>query len=985
MPTRAGHEAPDTPQDGMDPHSSPDPSATALSTRGSSARTTPESPRPPLMELLPEDLSEDTLPQELPSILERAFAQTMAMVHVANHRKDKRPGDPKVGGHPASCASASLVLGALHLVVREPEDFVCCKPHASPVDHALHHLLGLFRDGDGRWLEDAERERAMLCLRKFAEDDFPHVFQSYHAKSDPDHFHFLPSGSVGIPPVNSVYLALAYRYAADHGWKVNESAHFWSLMGDSEFREGSLFECMPEAAERGLGNVTWIVDYNRQNLDGTRTPDERILGGTDGDRIERTAAANGWDVLQLRHGRYRDEIFGGDGGPELRALLEGKMPEYVFQMLMLKGDADLLRRYAEQFSPGSEKALAPLADEDVVRVFADLGGHDPVKVVAALRASKRDAKRPCLLILHTVKGHGLECAFDPANHSTLPSQEEIDTLLGTAGLGVDRPFEPFGEGTPEAAFLAQRGQAFREGMARVESLRDENRVAARERMEAAGGVPESLEIDLSLFPVAHTQWMWGQLANKLVRIGTTEDAELNELEQRFKPAADYVMTLSPDVGTSTNIQNLMNDRVYGPEDDRDEIERAIEVSYRHPGLVTSRDEGTRHLRFEIAEANCMSAVGSFGKMAHYMGLPFFPIMTVYDFFLKRALDQLYYDLYWRSEFVILGTPSGVNLSSEGAQHSWKSDIQMPNLITWEPLFAREVDWILCDALQRQMEDRNEGRRGVLIRAVTRAIPQKTLIQWVGRQAWAKGAGAEGVELCPADADESWGQATRESELATLPEDQLLARVREHSLAGGYHLIDWRGYAGYTPGENVVNIFVMGSVATEAIEASEQLLDRGVFGNVIVVSSPELLLGILGEFDGYAHLREGLGINGDLHGVPSRVDHGAELLSIAGRRVPAVAVCDGEAGLLDNIGSVVGVRQKTLAVRRFAKCSRPDQAFAYQELDAPAIVDAVGEVLSETAFEDLVVGQAALDAAAGRPSGSSRPDWRELWPDPPGAN
>jgi hypothetical protein len=27
-----------------------------------------------------------------------------------------------------------------------------------------------------------------------------------------------------------------------------------------------------------------------------------------------------------------------------------------------------------------------------------------------------------------------------------------------------------------------------------------------------------------------------------------------------------------------------------------------------------------------------------------------------------------------------------------------------------------------------MEDRNEGRRGVLIRAVTRAIPQKLLIE-----------------------------------------------------------------------------------------------------------------------------------------------------------------------------------------------------------------------------------------------------------------
>ena len=96
----------------------------------------------------------------------------------------------------------------------------------------------------------------------------------------------------------------------------------------------------------------------------------------------------------------------------------------------------------------------------------------------------------------------------------------------------------------------------------------------------------------------------------------------------------------------------------------------------------------------------MSAVAAFGKMAHYTGLPFFPIMTVYDFFIKRALDQLYYNLYWGAEFVIVGTPSGVTLSPEGAQHSWKSDIQIPNLVAWEPVFAAEMDWILSDAIAR---------------------------------------------------------------------------------------------------------------------------------------------------------------------------------------------------------------------------------------------------------------------------------------------
>ena len=63
-------------------------------------------------------------------ITRRAFAQAMAMIHMANNRK-KDVGDPKVGGHPAACASCFHVLAGLHLVVREVDDYIACKPHAS--------------------------------------------------------------------------------------------------------------------------------------------------------------------------------------------------------------------------------------------------------------------------------------------------------------------------------------------------------------------------------------------------------------------------------------------------------------------------------------------------------------------------------------------------------------------------------------------------------------------------------------------------------------------------------------------------------------------------------------------------------------------------------------------------------------------------------------------------------------------------------------
>src|SRR5262249_3177125 len=157
--------------------------------------------------------------------------------------------------------------------------------------------------------------------------------QSYHAEADPDSHNYFPSGSVGIPPVTSLYTALAYRYATHHGHEVPQDAHHWSLVGDSEFREGSLLEAMPDASERELPSVTWIIDYNRQNLDGERIPNDRGLGGTDADRIERVAVATGWAAIQVRHGRKRLAAFAEPGGDRLQHVLEHGFSDYEFQSL----------------------------------------------------------------------------------------------------------------------------------------------------------------------------------------------------------------------------------------------------------------------------------------------------------------------------------------------------------------------------------------------------------------------------------------------------------------------------------------------------------------------------------------------------------------------------------------------------------------------------------------------------------------------------
>ncbi len=927
-------------------------------------------------------MSKNHDPELLASITRRAFVQMVAMIHIANNRDIAVKGDPKVGGHPAACASCMEILAALHLVVREPADYVCCKPHASPTDHALHHQLGLFRNADGEWATPSQREAAMARLRDFSHDGQP-VFQSYHAEADPDSFHFLPSGSVGIPPVAAVYLALAHRYARSHGWEV-PTPHFWCMMGDSEFREGSLMEVLPEVAERELGRVTWIVDYNRQNLDGTRIPNKRGLKGTDADRIQRTCEANGWRVIQVRHGSYREQLFRKPGGKSLRHALEEGMTDYHFQMLLWKRDPAAIREALLGADEGCKALLDDLTDNDVLRLFEDLGGHDLKVLIQALEDSKT-GEGPTILVVHTIKGRGLSSFAAPGNHSALPQEEEVHRLLREAGLSSERPFEPFPEESPEGRWLRERSGFLKQGIHEHETMLHHNLEKVRQQLAGVGGVPDSLDINLKLVPMVHTQWMWGQLAAKLVRIGVFDELqaadkpagrELSQEETRWSPVADLILTMAPDVGTSTSINPAMDEKVYGPDYETN-WEKKLELQERlRPELAPTDEAWTRHIRFEIAEANCMSAAGAFGKMRDLLGIPYLPMMTVYDFFIKRALDQLYYNLYWDSGFILVGTPSGVTLAPEGAQHSWKSDIQIPNLITWEPAFAVEMDWILCDAIRLHMENDNAGRSGVLIRAVTRGIRQDLLLKSLRRQVRFKKDLPQGAELGVSSAD----GGLPESEVLSQDDAQILSARRRDVLCGAYYLCDYRGYRGYNPGENVVHVFVMGALVPEALEASHCLLERGIYANVIVVTSPSLLLGLQGKADDFQHLRNTLGINGDLHlsGKGAAVDT-LDAVDLAGRRVPVVSIHDGEEGLLDNIGSVVGVKQLSLAIRRFSKCGTPAQVYGYQGLDPDSIAAACGRALAETALEEVRLTGAALRMIQQR-QGQTAVPWRELWPE-----
>ena len=923
--------------------------------------------------------------QTLDTILKRAHYLTNQMIFQANNRSDKEKGDPKVGGHSSASSSSLHILGTLHLLIKSGFDHIANKPHASPADHAFNYLLNLFLKEDFSKLSLEECNQAMMGLRAFSKNKEP-VFQSYHSAWDPDCHNFFPSGTVGIPPVKAGYLALAYNYARKHDYEVPK-AHFWCIIGDSEFREGSLFEAVPDFAERQIGNLTWIIDYNRQSLDGHRITNTKIMNGTDAHRIEHTMVANGWEVIQVQHGHKRQEMFNSPKGESFQKWLEKELSDYDLQaLLLIQNPQDLKKQLLE--IPSISEFVKTQNPEELKHALQDMGGHDVDALVEAYEASKISKNQPTLIIAHTIKGWGLEMAAQSGNHSALPHTQEMENLRTSQKLSGPSLFERFSESSNAGRFLKDRGDSLYKDILKQEDIRQKNIKALKKKTSS---LPDTLGINLKLASYPHTQWMFGQLTAKLTRIANTHSESqktLTEEEKLWKTASEFLVSMAPDVGTSTNLNPSMDGKIFSANEVEDiETERGVKDK-KTPDLVPGEENSDRFLRFEIAEANVMSCAGSFGRMRDILGIPLYPLMTIYDFFIKRALDQYFYNMYWNSSFFLGGTPSGVTLSPEGAQHGWKSDFQVPNQITWEPFFCQELDWIFCDALKRHFENNNSNRGGVVFRGVTRGVNQKDFLKYLRMQKRFKSD--PHPSLSPQGFNISG--TTEESQVPAIEDSLIFDTLKKEVLRGAYKLIDYEGYAEYVPGDNVVHIFSMGALGTEAIKASNALLQKGIYGNVIIVTSPDLLVGNLAQQNNYDYLKKDLNINSNLYlfenSGSEKSNHSASLpeaQTFSGRRIPIVSVHDGEPGLLDNIGSIIGVKHESLAVRKHSKCGTPKDIYKYHSIDSESIVQACGKILSETALEhvqiyrkDPATKALNLNLDIQPQIKSNQVDWSHLW-------
>ena len=755
----------------------------------------------------------------LDEIAQRVLWLATSIIDRAN-RGRTNPDGVKVGGHQSSSASMTGIMTALWFSTLRSIDRVSVKPHASPVLHAINYLLG---DLDVAHLD---------TLRSYG------GLQPYPSRTkDPDTVDF-STGSVGIGATAPIWAALSHRYVSDRFPETPRAGRFYSLLGDAEMDEGAVWEAIIDPEVRTLGEIVWIVDLNRQSLDRV-IPDVQIK------RLQGMFEAAGWQVLTCPWGRRLEAVFAAPGGQALKDRLV-KMPNPEYQRLLRAHPSEvhdrLLAGLSETEAAGLRAVIDDFDADALASLIRDLGGHDLGQLISTFEAI--DDSRPSVVFAYTIKGKGLATEGHPGNHAAQLTEAQMRDLAAASGTDLENPWAAFDPDTAAGRLCAETAQRLR-----------------RDGHETHTVAEVPVELGFTPKAVISTQAALGRF--------------LSDLKHVAPEVARRVVTVSPDVATSTNLGGWINKTgIWSPagredwfSDDRERVLRWQEGA------------GGQHIELGIAEINLVSLASELGSTGSRWGQPLLPIATIYDPFINRALEPWTFSLYAGGRSIMVGTPSGVTLAPEGGAHqSFNTPsvtLEIPGLTSWEPAFAQDLEWTLLEALRALADPDGES---AYFRLTTRPVEQ---------------------------------------ELAAVPADGLLrARRREQVIAGGYRL------SARPAADDEVTLVGAGAIMTEVIEAAARLESLGVRAGIVCLSSPAKIFRAVQERSKVS--------------ASSRSAIADELFPAA-HPAPLVTVLDGHPHTLAFLAGVRGDRIRNLGVSDFGQASSVSQAHAIHGIDAASIV------------------------------------------------
>src|ERR1700684_2823161 len=590
----------------------------------------------------------------------------LAMVTRAN----KAYGE--LGGHIASYASAEesfeVRLNHCFQAAREEHggDLVYFQPHSAPGIYARAFLEGRLSEEQ---LANYRREvnGNGLC-------SYPHPWLM-------PEFWQVPSGSMGIGPINAIYQARFMRYMTDRGLAATANRRVWGVFGDGEMDEPESIGALTLAARERLDNLTFIINCNLQRLDGPVRGNGQII-----QELESLFAGAGWNVIKVLWGSEWDALFARDTQHALLRRLAATV-DGEYQTLGAKDGAYNVEHFFKK-DLEIQALVAHMTDGEIDALKR--GGHDARKLYAAFAAAKNHPGQPTVILAKTKKGYGMGGVGESRMNAHQAKKLDVGALkafrdrlhlpLSDQDVAALRFYKPPAD-SRELGYLTERRAALGGAL------------PVRRRECPPVAVP-ALASYAQFALSAEGKEMSTTMAAVRMLGGLLRERTLGE---RIVPiVADEARTFGMDnlfrqIGIYSPVGQL-----YEPED------AGSMLYYKEARNGQLLEEG-------ITEAGALSSWVAAGTAYSVHGVAMLPFYVYYSMFgFQRVGDLIWAAADQRTRGFLFGATAGrTTLGGEGLQHQDGSShvvaATVPNCRAYDPAFAYELALIVDYGMRRMME------------------------------------------------------------------------------------------------------------------------------------------------------------------------------------------------------------------------------------------------------------------------------------------
>lgn len=613
---------------------------------------------------------EPTMPgdQTIEATIRNAIRWNAMMMVLRGSKKDL-----ELGGHISSFASSAMLydVGFNHFFRAPNEkdggDYLFVQGHVSPGIYSRAYI-------EGRLSEEQ--------LDGFRQEVDGNGISSYpHPKLMPDFWQF-PTVSMGLGPMQAIYLARFLKYLTDRGLKDCSEQRVWCFMGDGEVDEPESLGAIGLASREGLDNLTFVINCNLQRLDGPVRGNGKII-----QELEGTFRGAGWEVLKVIWGRYWDPLLARDTSGKLLDVMNETV-DGEYQNYKAKGGAYTRENFFGKY-PELKEMVSNMSDDDIWRL--NRGGHDPVKVYASYKRATETKGRPQVILAKTVKGYGLGSAGEGKNIAHNVKKMDISAVKEYAdrfNIPVEDselenlPYYKFAEDSVELKYLRER------------------------REKLFGYMPTRLPNSSEELPAIPLKAFEGITKGSGEREVSTTMAFVRVLTVMLKDKqiGKRIVPIIPDEARTFGMEGLFRQvGIYSSQGQKYVPQDADQVAYYR------EDKEGQVLQEGINELGAMASWLAAGTSYSTNDLPMIPVYIYYSMFGFQRVG----DMAWAAGdsqargFLVGGTAGRTTLNGEGLQHQdGHSHVQaalIPNCISYDPTYGYEVAVVVQDGIRRMGE------------------------------------------------------------------------------------------------------------------------------------------------------------------------------------------------------------------------------------------------------------------------------------------